>query len=144
MSAYEYIKNHVNVKLCASKIHGVGVFALRDIDETEKLFVEWEGISGEYTLTNNELESLDEDVRIHLFDMYGYKEINGIFQMSVFLNKGCHWIFKTPLHWVNSCAFDEIPNINAESLTTNTKIKKGQELFTKYGKYNKFKPIRTI
>lgn len=144
MTAYEYIKNFVNVKLQSSKVHGVGVFALRDIEKNEKLFVEWDGENGQYSLTENEVQSLDEDVKNHLFEMYGYNKIDGLFQIFVILNKGCHWIFKTPLHWVNSCDFDENPNVDKETLTTNRKIFKGEELFVKYGKYNKFKRTRTI
>lgn len=144
MTAYEYIKKFVNVKLQASKIHGVGVFALRDIDANEKLFVEWDGETGRYFLTENELFSLDENVKDHLLEMYGYNKFEDSFRMFVILNNACHWIFKTPLHWVNSCGFDEEPNVNKETLTTNRKIIKGEELFIKYGKYNKFKRTRTI
>ena len=36
MTPYEYVKNHVNVKLSPSKIHGVGIFAIRDIEENEE------------------------------------------------------------------------------------------------------------
>jgi len=144
MTAYDYINKFINVKLCPSNIDGVGVFALRDIQKDEELFKVWGGESGEYTLSNSELDSLDENVRLHLFNMYGYKEIDQKFQMFVILNNNCHWIFKTPLHWVNSCAWDEIPNIDRETFRATRFIKKGEEILIKYGKYNKFKRIRTI
>lgn len=144
MTAYEYIMHYVNVKLDASKVHGVGVFALRNIEEGEELFKEWEGESGEYTLTEEELNSLDSNIKEHLFNMYGYKQIDGQYQMFVILNKGCHWIFKTPLHWVNSCGWDETPNIDKETLITKKFIRKGEEILAKYGKYNKFKRTNTI
>lgn len=144
MTAYEYIKHCVNVKLDASKVHGVGVFALRNIEEGEELFKEWKGESGEYTLTEEELNSLDSSIKEHLFNMYGYKQIDGQYQMFVILNKGCHWIFKTPLHWVNSCGWDETPNIDKETLITKKSIRKGEEILAKYGKYNKFKRTNTI
>lgn len=69
MTAYEYIRDCVNVKLKASLIHGVGVFALCDIKEGEELFRVWEKESGEYTLTDSELNTLDRDVKEHLLDM---------------------------------------------------------------------------
>lgn len=144
MTAYEYIKNHINIKLQPSLINGVGVFALRDIQKDEELFKLWEGESGEYTLTDDELNSLDESVKEHLLNMYGYKQIDGKYTMFVILNKDCHWIYKTPLHWVNSCGFDEIPNIERDTLRTKNFIKKGEEILLKYGKYNKFKRTRTI
>ena len=71
MTAYEYIRDCVNTKLESSIIQGVGVFALRDIEKNEEVFKLWKGESGEYTLTNNELESLPYSVRTHLLNMYG-------------------------------------------------------------------------
>ena len=144
MTAYEYIKDCVSIKLNASRLHGVGVFALRNIDEGEEIFKVWEGESGEYTLTEIELNLLDASIKEHLFNMYGYKQIDGRYQMFVILNRGCHWIFKTPLHWVNSCSWDEIPNIDKETLKTNRFINREEEILAKYGKYDKFKRNRTI
>ena len=144
MTAYEYIKNHVNVRLEPSRIEGVGVFALRDIQENEELFKLWEGDSGEYVISDEELNSLDEPIKNHLLNMYGYKQIDGNFRMFVILNNDCHWIFKTPLHWVNSCGWNESPNMDRETLRTNRFIKKGEEILIKYGKYDKFKRTRTI
>lgn len=144
MTAYEYIRDCVNVKLDVSRIQGVGVFALRDIEEGEEIFKVWEGESGEYTLTELELNSLDERIREHLFNMYGYKQIDGQYQMFVILNRGCHWIFKTPLHWVNSCGWDETPSVDKETLIVKKFIRRGEEILAKYGKYNKFKQTKTI
>lgn len=144
MTAYEYIRDCVNTKLESSIIQGVGVFALRDIEENEEVFKLWKGESGEYTLTNNELESLPYSIKTHLLDMYGYKQIGESYTMFVILNTDCHWIFKTPLHWVNSCGFNETPNIDRETLRANRFIKKGEEILLKYGKYDKFKRNKTI
>lgn len=144
MNVYDYIKNFVNVRLEPSKIQGVGVFALRDIDINEKLFVEWDGETGEYFLSQEEFDTLDSDIKNHVLNMYGYKKINNQYMLSVILVKNCHWIFKSPLHWVNSCAWDEQPNFEKETLKTIRKIKKGEEILLKYGKYDKFKRTRTI
>ena len=144
MTAYEYINNHINVKLQPSTINGVGVFALRDIQKDEELFKLWEGESGEYILSDEELNSLDEDIKAHLFNMYGYKEIKGQYTMFVILNTNCHWIFKTPLHWVNSCGWDETPNLDKKTIKTTRFINRGEEILAKYGKYNKFKRTNTI
>jgi hypothetical protein len=76
--------------------------------------------------------------------MYGYKEIDGKYTMFIILNKDCHWIFKTPFHWVNSCGYNGEPNINKETLRTTRFIKKGEELLLNYGKYGKFKKTNII
>jgi len=144
MTAFEYIRDYVNTRLEPSILHGVGVFALRDIQENEELFKPWEGEVGEFTLSDQELDLLDPNVKLHLLQMYGYKTIDDSFTMFVILNPGCHWIFKTPLHWVNSCGWDETPNIDREALRATTFIAKGEEILTKYGKYDKFKRTKTI
>jgi hypothetical protein len=144
MTAYEYIKNHVNVKMSPSNIHGVGIFALRDIDEGEEIFVNWKGDSGIYQLTESELNSLDYNVKIHVYDMYEFSKIGDEWTFNVNLEKNCHWIFKTPMHWVNSCSWDSEPNIDRNLSIATKKIYRGNELFTKYGKYEKNKLFRTI
>jgi len=144
LTPYEYIKNHVNVKLAPSKIHGVGVFALKHISFGDDLFVEWKGKSGMYHITQSELDSLDSNVKFHLLEMCTFEKINEEYHLFFYLNENCHWIFKTPLHWVNSCSFNESPNVDKDKMKANRNIRMGEELFTKYGKYEKFKSNRTI
>lgn len=144
MTAFEYIRDYVNTRLEPSIIHGVGVFALRSIEENEELFKPWEGESGEFTLSDQELNSLDPNVKLHLLQMYGYKIIGSSYTMFVTLNTDCHWIFKTPLHWVNSCGWDETPNVDKETLKVTRFINRGEEILIKYGKYDKFKRTKTI
>lgn len=139
MNVYNYIKNYVNVKLSPSKIHGVGIFALKDLKENDDIFVNWEGESGIHFITEEELNSLEEEVRLHLHQMFFFKKIDEKWLFQIVLNKDCHWIFKTPHHWVNSCFQNDEPNVDLNTLKVIKKIKKGEELLTKYGKYEKFK-----
>ena len=138
MTPFEYIKKYVNVKIAPSKIHGVGVFALRNIEIGETLFVEWMEESTEYFLNHTEFSDLNENIQNHLYDMFEFQKTNDEWKMKIILNKNCHWIFKTPLHWVNSCMWNETPNFDKESMLATNQIISGEELFTKYGKYNKF------
>lgn len=144
MTVYEYIKNHVNVKLSPSIVQGVGVFALRDIGEGESLFVKWGGDSGDYFLKQDEFFELDQTIQYHLYDMFSFEEYNDEWVMRIILENDCHWIFKTPLHWVNSCSWNEEPNIDRDLLIAKKTIYYGDELFTKYGKYEKIRKFRTI
>jgi SET domain-containing protein len=144
MTAYEYLKNHVNIKLAPSKLHGVGVFAIRDIKENEPIFVNWQGESGQHFITEEDLNLLEEEVRLHLHQMFFFEKIDENWLFKIILNKDCHWIYKTPHHWVNSCGFNETPNIDRENLRANRDIKKGEEILIKYGKYDKFKQNKTI
>lgn len=144
MSVYDYIKNNVNVKISPSKISGVGVFALRDIEIGEDLFVEWKGESCGYEITQSELDTFEPSVRAHIYDMFQYNKIDGIWQFKVFLEKDCYWIFKTPTHWINSCSWDSDPNVDLVNLKSIKTIKAGTELLTKYGKYQKNNAFRAI
>ncbi len=135
MTAFEYISKFVNCKLQPSKIHGVGVFAMTDIDEGQRLFVPWNHSSGIYSITEEQLNTFDDTLKYHLLDMGSLDNIDNKTNLVFYLNNGCHWIFKTPLHWVNSCAYNEIPNIDGSNLLTLKKIKKGEELLSKYGKF---------
>lgn len=144
MLSIDYIKKYVNVKLQPSNINGVGVFALKDINDGEEIFVPWKEKTDIYYITTDDLETLDINVKQHILDMYEYQKINEKWMIPIYLNYGCHWIFKTPLHWVNSCANNETPNIDREKLITNRKIFAGEELLTKYGKFDRFKSNRKI
>lgn len=144
MTAYQYIKDHVNTKLAPSPLHGVGIFAMRTLEIGEKLFVNWTGNSGNYYLSEQEVNSLDYDVKMHLFDMYEYTKVDGKWVFSLFLENNCHWIFKSPMHWVNSCSWNSEPNFDRNSLTVTQTIYKGSELLTKYGRYEKFRDYNII
>lgn len=144
MTAFQYIAKHVNVKLAPSLINGVGVFAIRDIEIGEKLFVNWTGESGKYYLTEQELNSLDYDVKMHLFDMYEYAKEDDKWAFTLYLENNCHWIFKSPMHWVNSCSWNSDPNLDKDTFTALKRISRGSEVLTKYGKYEKLKKLRIL
>lgn len=144
MEVLEYIKNCVNVKLSSSNIHGIGVFALRDIPEGEIIFKPWTGETGLYSLSENEINMLDENIKKHVMEMFEFKKINNVWGLYGILNKDCHWIFRTPYHWVNSCGWNELPNVDKETLISLRRIKSGEEILFKYGKYEKYVRSRTI
>lgn len=144
MTPFDYIREHVNVKIAPSRIHGVGVFALKDIKPGEKLFTEWRDNTGWYALNQQQLDFLNGNVREHLYDMFQFGKVDGVWKFNIYLEQDCHWIFKSPTHWINSCSYDSEPNIDIEKLVSITHIKAGEELLTKYGKYQKNENLRTI
>lgn len=144
MTPYEYIKNYVNVKISPSSIHGVGIFAMRDIEVGEDIFVNWEEESGIYYLTESEINSFNDTIKLHLYNMCEHTSLDGKSLFKFCLNQHCHWIFKSPLHWVNSNYENMLPNIDKTTLKCIRKIKEGDELLSKYGKYSKFDSYKTI
>ena len=70
IDAYNYIKNCIFVKLKPSNISGIGVFALRNIKKETLLFNLWEGETGFYPISQQQLEMLDEELRSHIRDLF--------------------------------------------------------------------------
>ena len=66
MSPFEYVKNKVLVKVKPSSYNGVGVFALKDIPSNTPMFEPWEGETGTYELTEQEVNSLPLEVKEHI------------------------------------------------------------------------------
>ena len=57
MEVIEYLKNHIRTDLKPSPIHGIGTFALRDIEIGEPIFYLWP------KMTNEDIEYLDNNKR---------------------------------------------------------------------------------
>jgi len=63
----EYIKNDIYCRLKPSKIHGVGVFAIKDIPKNTKLFLNFKD-NVKYKISKKDLENLDDSVKDYLDD----------------------------------------------------------------------------
>lgn len=136
MNAYSYILNHVFVKVKPSKLQGVGLFALRDIPAHTKLFEPWKGETGRYPITDQELNKLPEELYHHIKDIFLYAP-DFPFNTDTFvtLTNGCHWIYITPYYFVNSGGNDS--NIDKDTNASTRFIKKGEEILSNYGRYER-------
>lgn len=138
MDAYSYIKNHVFVKLKPSRVQGVGVFAIRDIPKGTYIFEKWAGDTGPFSITESQLEKLPNELFLHIKDIFLYspnfpKDTN----TYVTLTNGCHWIYTTPYYFVNSGGINH--NIDKDTLMTTRFIKRGEEILSNYGRYERLK-----
>ena len=136
MDAISYIKNHVFVKLKPSKLQGVGVFALRDIPKDTYIFQEWLGETNRYPIQESELEQLPKELYLHIKDIFLYspdfpKDTN----TYITLTNGCHWVYTTPYYFVNSGG--DKSNIDKDTLKTTRDIKRGEEILSNYGRYER-------
>jgi hypothetical protein len=138
MDAYNYIKNNVFVKLKPSNISGIGVFALRNIEKDTLLFESWEGDTGFYPISQQELETLDEELRRHIRDLFLFStDFPTDTNIYVKLTNGCHWIYTNPYYFVNSGYYDGRSNIDKDTMMSIRPIKKGEELLSNYPRYEK-------
>lgn len=136
MDAFDYILNHVFVKLKPSKIQGVGVFALRDIPKDTYLFHLWEGDSGMYSVEESKLQTLPKELYSHIKDIFLYSPDFPLdTDTYIQLTKGCHWIYTTPYYFVNSDTKNF--NIDKDTFKVTRDIKEGEEILSNYGRYER-------
>lgn len=125
-----HLKTNIKTKLGVSPIHGVGVFAIRDIEVGEQVFPEWDKQTGVYVIPNNRLDEIPKEV-LKLLDMYfindecGYKVIRLIKGLNFLANNFsyCNSSFNTGLEH----------NMTNYGIALK-KIKKGEEILEYYSK----------
>lgn len=88
-----HLLDNVKTELRPSSIHGIGVFAIRDIKEGEQLFEVWENESGIYLIPNEEYEKFPDSIKVILHRYFingecGYKVI----RLFKGMNLVCHSI----------------------------------------------------
>ena len=156
MTAYEYLQKYVVSILKPSHISGVGYFAVRDIQKGDLIFNPWYGESGVYSITQEELFTLPEDLqrsiyetfdnKIYYLDKQGNeqkvdKEYGKIF---ILLEKGFHWLYIYPAMFINSGLQDANVDTELYNPVAMRDIKKGEELLANYGSKFIFKPKNFI
>jgi hypothetical protein len=123
-----HLKNNIKTKLGVSLIHGVGVFAIRDIDTAEQVFPEWNKETGIYIIPNERMKEIPSEV-LELLDMYfineecGYKVIR--------LIKGLNFLANNFSYCNSSYNTDKEPNITNYGVALRP-IKKGEEILEYY------------
>ena len=152
MSPYEYLRNHVVSIIKPSPIGGVGLFAVRDIKEGEPIFEVWPHESGIYSITHDELHTLPEDLKNHIYVTFSNNMVyHNKFGVKTHIEKeydkiffplefGYHWVYTWPKTWMNS----GLNKANTYCVSSNNSvakrnIKRGEELLAEYGK--EFKTI---
>jgi SET domain-containing protein len=123
-----HLSYNIKTKIGVSKIHGVGVFAIKDIKAGEQLFPIWEYDTGIYVIPNNRLKDIPNEVfeLLHMYfinDDCGYKIIR-LFQGMNFLFNG--------FSYCNS-AYPNRENINVDINGIALRdIKAGEEILEWY------------
>ena len=123
-----HLSNNVKTKIAPSPIHGIGVFALRDIKVGENLFPIWEHETGIYVIPNDMVLKLPTFSR-DLLDMYFINEDCGYKVLRLF--KGQNFLFHG-LSFCNSAyPFPEKINISTSGIAVKN-INKGDEILEWY------------
>jgi SET domain-containing protein len=123
ITPYDFLRNAVMTRIRPSNIHGVGVFAIRNIKKGENVFPYWEGRTGIYDISKSEFESFSDELQDFIKAMRGYP-------YKVKLFNGCAYGFTN--HYINT----QFENGTVDCITYKalTDISINDELFSNYGK----------
>ena len=122
-TAYDFLKNGVMTRIKPSKVHGVGVFAIRDIKRGETVFEFWRGKTGIYEISKAEFETFSYELQdfIRAFRGHPYK---------VKLVNGC--VYGCTNHYINTQF--ENGTVDCFTFKALVDIPIDDELFSNYGK----------
>lgn len=123
-----HLKYEIKTKISASPIHGVGVFAIKDIKEGESVFLNWEHESGIYVIPNERLKEIPESV-LDLLDMYFINEECGYKILRLF--KGLNFISHNVSYCNSAYPTKENTNISNDGIALRD-IKTGEEILEWY------------
>lgn len=116
----------VKIKLAPSSIHGIGVFAMRDLDKGEKLYTD--SIPHAFDVPYSDFDKIDPEIR-ELILGHWPQIVNGSFflypvtKFSAFINHS------------------DDPNFDAQKDVTLREIKKGEEITENYKVIPNYKKI---
>ncbi len=120
------LKLWATVKIAPSKIHGVGIFALKDMKAGKRLFADITPHA--FDLTFSELKSLDKNIR---------EIILGQFPQIV---NGSRFFYPTTM-LQSFCNHSDSPTYDAKADVLLADVKKGDEITEDYRKIEGYKQI---
>ena len=102
MNVLQYISN--SIKSCAkpSKIHGIGLFALTDIEKGDEVFPKWEGKTGWYSVKLKLAKKLPEDELLYILRSFGSDIIDDDSDVRFILTKNSNFLFTNPRSLINT------------------------------------------
>jgi len=132
MNLIDYLRTHIKTDLAPSSVHGIGTFALRDIEVGEPVFYLWPNESKVYTLSKDEFETLPDYVKMMILKGYENKPEFPFIWLRLY--KDCYWNLANPLAFTNTAQTDG--NFDTFKRIALKPIKKGEELFGTYNLEN--------
>ena len=124
----DHLEMNIKSKIAPSPIHGIGVFAIKDIQKGEQVFPQWDGETGVYMIPKDKLKNLPEGVK-DLLDMYFINEDCGYKLFILF--KGINFICNSVSYCNSAYPKQENVNITTDGVATRD-IKEGEEILEWY------------
>jgi hypothetical protein len=123
-----HLNTNIKTKIDTSIIHGVGVFAIRDIMEGEELFIPWQYDTGVYAIPNNRLSEVSKEV-LELLDMYFINHEKEFKALRLF--KGLNLISHNISYCNSAYPNEDNINITTDGIAVRN-IKAGEEILEWY------------
>jgi hypothetical protein len=123
-----HLINNIKTKVGVSSIHGVGVFAVRDIKAGEDLFTVWDKATGIYVVPMELMDKIPYGV-FELLDMYFINEECGYKVIRLF--KGMNFLFHGLSFCNSSYPNQENQNISSKGIALRD-IYEGEEILEWY------------
>jgi SET domain-containing protein len=131
----DHLKNDIYCRIGLSKIHGVGVIAIKDIPKGvnpfKNLSVEKEKV---IELNDKDLKNIDNETKKVLKDFFGHGKNSHSYEV---LYAGPNYINIS--YYLNHSSTPNLELVDNKdgylNFKTCQKIKKGEELFINYGEY---------
>ena len=133
----EYLDSSVKSYLRASKVHGIGLFALVDIKKGEQVFPKWKGKTDWYKLKFSEAKHLPVEVLQYILRSFGSKIVSDDSEISFKLTKDCNFLLSEPLCLLNT-QYEE-GSVDSKTGIAIKDINKDEEIFGNYGNSSQIK-----
>lgn len=124
----DHLEMNIKTKIAPSSIHGIGVFAIKDIKKGEQIFTPWDGETGVYMIPNDRYKLLPEAVQLQL-DMYFINEECGFKLLRLF--KGINFICHTVSYCNSAYPNQDNTNISNDGIALRD-INEGEEILEWY------------
>jgi hypothetical protein len=132
MDIYDYLSNYIITDIAPSPIHGIGTFALRDLNVGETLFTTWKGDSRIYTMERWEFAKLPHYVKRIIFKSYENKPEYDVIWFRLFTD--CYFDLANPIVYTNTAG--NHGNIDSVTKMVIKPIKAGEEILGTYNLKN--------
>jgi len=123
-----HLKFNIKTEARISPVHGIGIFALKNIKKDESVFPNWESESGIYIIPNNRLDEIPKNV-LRLLDMYFINEECGYKIIRLF--NGLNFIFNSFSFCNSAYPNKENTNITNAGIALRD-IREGEEILEWY------------
>lgn len=125
----------VKTELGPSSVHGIGTFALTDIEVGETLFEKWKGDTRIYVMEKNIFRNLPEYTKKIITKRYVQDDKYPVIWYRLF--KDCYFDLANPIIYTNTLEKDA--NFDSVSKKVIKPIKAGEEVFGNYELKNTLK-----